>query len=77
MAIQGSRRLYECIAPAKPSKSRMPFLHWLLAFAYYAATSVAVWVEGSGRDYLSCVLFFQFPGIITNSGLQALFYRQT
>jgi 3-oxo-5-alpha-steroid 4-dehydrogenase 3 len=47
LAIQGSRRLYESIAPAKPSKSRMPFLHWLLAFAYYAATSVAIWIEGS------------------------------
>ncbi|OXV07051.1 hypothetical protein Egran_05183 [Elaphomyces granulatus] len=48
MAIQGSRRLYECIAIAKSSKSRMGFLHWLLAIAYYAATNVAVWIEGSG-----------------------------
>ncbi|KAK5125347.1 hypothetical protein LTR85_000456 [Meristemomyces frigidus] len=46
MTIQGSRRLYECLAFSKPSSSRMWFGHWLLGILFYAGMSVAVWVEG-------------------------------
>ncbi|KAK1819406.1 hypothetical protein LTR12_006232 [Friedmanniomyces endolithicus] len=46
LMVQGSRRLYESLEFAKPSKSRMWFVHWVLGVGFYTATSVAVWVEG-------------------------------
>ena len=49
MAIQTARRLFECIALSKPSKSKMLVAHWLLGFYYYALITVAVWIEGTGR----------------------------
>lgn len=45
MSLQGSRRLYECLAFLKPSSSRMWFGHWLLGILFYTGMSVAVWVE--------------------------------
>jgi 3-oxo-5-alpha-steroid 4-dehydrogenase 3 / polyprenol reductase len=47
LAIQGSRRLYECIALAKPSVSEMWIGHYLLGLVYYLAMGWAIWVEGS------------------------------
>jgi len=47
MLIQGVRRLFECIAFAKRSSSKMWIGHWILGLAFYACMSVAVWVEGS------------------------------
>lgn len=52
MTIQGSRRLYECLVFSKPSSSKMWFVHWLLGIAFYLATTVAIWVEGSGMYHL-------------------------
>lgn len=46
MAIQGSRRLYECITLTKPSTSKMGAAAYLLGVLFYLATGVAVWVEG-------------------------------
>lgn len=46
MCIQGSRRLYECLAISKPSASQMWFGHWLLGILFYVGTSIAIWVEG-------------------------------
>lgn len=46
--MQGSRRLWECIAFSKPSSSRMWFVHWILGLGYYLAAGVAIWIEGSG-----------------------------
>jgi len=46
VAIQGSRRLYESLEFARPSKSQMWFVHWILGIAFYTATTMAVWVEG-------------------------------
>lgn len=51
MAIQGCRRLYECIAISKPSSSRMWFVHWLLGIAFYVATNLALWIEGTGAEF--------------------------
>ncbi|GAB0134842.1 hypothetical protein EsDP_00003197 [Epichloe bromicola] len=48
MASQGSRRLFECFFVSKPGRTPMWIVHWALALAFYAAMSVAVWVEGSG-----------------------------
>ncbi|KAJ5774350.1 hypothetical protein N7457_009246 [Penicillium paradoxum] len=48
LAIQGSRRLWECITFSKPSSSRMWFVHWLLGLGFYLAAGVAIWIEGSG-----------------------------
>ena len=47
LAIQGSRRLYECIILTKPSLSEMWLGHYLLGLVYYLAMGVAIWVEGS------------------------------
>jgi len=46
LMVQGSRRLYESLEFAKPSKSRMWFVHWVLGIAFYTTTCMAVWVEG-------------------------------
>lgn len=46
MVLQASRRLYECLTLTKPSTSRMWIGHYAIGLAFYAAMSVAVWVEG-------------------------------
>jgi len=51
MSAQGVRRLLESIILAKPSASKMWFVHWLLGILFYTAISVAVWIEGAGRSY--------------------------
>lgn len=48
MLLQAARRLYESWAFAKPSKSTMWIVHWLLGQLFYVGISVAIWVEGSG-----------------------------
>jgi 3-oxo-5-alpha-steroid 4-dehydrogenase 3 len=52
LAMQGSRRLWECFVFAKPSTSKMWFVHWLLGLGFYLAAGVAIWIEGSGMDTL-------------------------
>jgi 3-oxo-5-alpha-steroid 4-dehydrogenase 3 / polyprenol reductase len=47
LAAQGSRRLYECISLAKPSRSHMWIGHYILGLLYYLAMGVAIWIEGS------------------------------
>ncbi|KAK6208189.1 hypothetical protein LQW54_007098 [Pestalotiopsis sp. IQ-011] len=48
MALQGTRRLYECFYVLRTtSSSKMWFVHWLLGCAYYLGIGVAVWIEGS------------------------------
>ena len=49
MSIQGVRRLLESSLLAKPSMSKMWFVHWLLGIAFYLAVSVSVWIEGAGK----------------------------
>lgn len=46
LAIQGSRRLYESITFAKPSRSQMWVGHYLMGLLYYMAMGVAIWIEG-------------------------------
>lgn len=46
MFVQGIRRLYECIAFSKPSSSRMWIGHYFIGLAFYAVTSVAIWIQG-------------------------------
>jgi 3-oxo-5-alpha-steroid 4-dehydrogenase 3 / polyprenol reductase len=48
MLLQAARRLYESWAFAKPSKSTMWIVHWVLGQLFYVGISVAVWVEESG-----------------------------
>ncbi|KAL1854349.1 3-oxo-5-alpha-steroid 4-dehydrogenase [Diaporthe australafricana] len=48
MLLQAARRLYESWAFAKPSKSTMWIVHWLLGQLFYVGISVAIWIEGSG-----------------------------
>lgn len=50
MSAQGIRRLAESLIFAKPSASRMWFVHWVLGIAFYAAIGVAVWIEGAGKS---------------------------
>jgi len=49
MALQGTRRLYECITLTKPSQSKMWFGIWLLGIAYYIFMGISVWIEGIGE----------------------------
>ncbi len=49
MSIQGVRRLLESSMFAKPSTSKMWFVHWLLGIAFYLAVGVSVWIEGAGE----------------------------
>ncbi len=52
MAIQGSRRLCECITLTKPSKSKMWIGLWLIGLGYYFAMGISVWIEGIGTFLL-------------------------
>jgi 3-oxo-5-alpha-steroid 4-dehydrogenase 3 / polyprenol reductase len=45
---QGCRRLVECVQGPK-SASRMWIVHWFIGVAYYAATNIAIWIEGSSE----------------------------
>lgn len=49
MALQGSRRLFECFAVVKAGRSSMWAVHWVLGLAFYTTMSVVVWIEGSGE----------------------------
>lgn len=49
MMFQATRRLWECYAIMKPSKSTIWFVHWLMGLAYYLGVSIAIWIEGSGN----------------------------
>lgn len=46
LLIQSARRLYECLDLPSSSESQMFVGHWAMGMAFYAATSVAVWIEG-------------------------------
>lgn len=54
LLVQGCRRLYESLSLSREdifsientSTSKMFGGHWVLGLAFYAATSVAIWVEG-------------------------------
>jgi len=46
MTTQGTRRLWESIALAKPSDSKMWPVHWVLGVAFYIAMGMSIWVEG-------------------------------
>ncbi|KAF3012938.1 hypothetical protein E8E15_004189 [Penicillium rubens] len=84
LAVQGSRRLWECFVFSKPSSSQMWFMHWLLGLAFYLAAGVAIWIEGSGTlltENLSIAhlqmtnapslrTFFLVPLFLVTSGLQ-------
>ena len=50
MSAQGVRRLVESAIFAKPSMSKMWFVHWILGIAFYTAIGVAVWIEGAGKS---------------------------
>lgn len=52
MALQGTRRLYECFFVVKPGRSPMLFAHWALGIAFYTAMSISVWIHGSGTSLL-------------------------
>ena len=46
MALQGIRRLRECFAFSKQSKSSMWIFHWVVGVIFYVATGIAIWIEG-------------------------------
>jgi 3-oxo-5-alpha-steroid 4-dehydrogenase 3 / polyprenol reductase len=46
MAIQGIRRLWECLVLTKRSQSKMWVFHWLVGVLFYIATGVSIWIEG-------------------------------
>lgn len=46
MTVQGTRRLWESITLAKPSESKMWFVHWILGIGFYIVMGISIWVEG-------------------------------
>lgn len=46
MALQGTRRLWECLMLTKPSQSTMWVFHWLAGILFYIATGMSLWIEG-------------------------------
>jgi len=46
MALQGTRRLWECLILTRPSQSTMWVFHWLAGVLFYIATGVSLWIEG-------------------------------
>ncbi|KAJ5477399.1 hypothetical protein N7539_007543 [Penicillium diatomitis] len=60
LAIQGSRRLWECLIFAKPSTSKMGIAHWLLGVVHYIAVGIAIWIEGSGAILTSSLTLADF-----------------
>ncbi|OGE58488.1 hypothetical protein PENARI_c001G11252 [Penicillium arizonense] len=84
LAMQGSRRLWECINFSKPSSSQMWVVHWVLGLGFYLAAGVAIWIEGSGTlltqdltihhlqitNAPSMRTFFLVPLFLVASGLQ-------
>lgn len=46
MALQGTRRLWECLVLTKPSQSTMWIFHWLVGVLFYVATGVSIWIHG-------------------------------
>lgn len=54
LALQGLRRLYECMYVLKAGKSGMLLAHWLVGVVFYLLMSVAVWIDHAGK--LCCVL---------------------
>lgn len=86
MQLQAMRRLYECFAVMKPSKSTMWFVHWVLGLGFYLGVSMAIWVEGSGTwsaqrlsiELKGCLLkcVWQGPSCTTNCRSQVTARRQ-
>ncbi|KAK2604234.1 hypothetical protein N8I77_007180 [Diaporthe amygdali] len=68
MLLQAARRLYESWAFAKPSKSTMWIVHWVLGQLFYVGISVAIWIEGSGA-----ILQNQLPSFTLDLTAGALF----
>lgn len=50
MALQGARRLWECFFVMRPGTSPMLAVHWVAGLGFYAAMSMAIWVEGSSTS---------------------------
>jgi len=46
VALQGSRRLYECISLRRPSATKMSDPAWILGIAFYLVLGIVQWVEG-------------------------------
>lgn len=65
MLLQAARRLYESWAFAKPSKSTMWVVHWLLGQLFYVGISIAIWIEGSGMFCCSRATFPEGLGLLT------------
>lgn len=50
MALQGGRRLYECLRVIRPGETPVPLFHWALGLVYYTVLGVAAWIHGSGAS---------------------------
>ncbi|KAI1857603.1 uncharacterized protein JN550_013115 [Neoarthrinium moseri] len=76
MAMQGTRRLYECLFVMRASSSGMWIVHWALGCAYYLCIGISVWIEGSAappgqvynRTLLCGVLFVAINLGVTADG---------
>ena len=67
--VQGSRRLYECLAFSRPSKSTMWVGHWILGMGFYVGLNLAIWIEGTKalktHEFTLVDLSIQAPSVRT------------
>lgn len=70
MLLQGTRRMLESYTYTSTSKSTMWVAHWLLGLAYYAATNIAIWVEGLDKQLDLWAAAVLVPAILTAHVLQ-------
>lgn len=50
MVTQAGRRLFECVTLGARSQTSMWVGHWLVGLGFYAAMSIAVWIEGPRKS---------------------------
>lgn len=67
MTLQGTRRLYECVALTKPSEAKMWVGHWLIGIGFYIAMGAAVWVEGIRESTINSPILLGRANVDINS----------
>ncbi|KAE9379211.1 3-oxo-5-alpha-steroid 4-dehydrogenase-like protein [Stipitochalara longipes BDJ] len=76
MAIQGTRRLYECIAFVKPTQSKMWAGMWIIGMAFYVCMGISVWIESTASLQLteSRGILLQFSAPTAKTSLAILMF---
>ena len=77
---QGCRRLYECHAFSRPSKSTMWVGHWAIGLAFYVGLNIAIWIDYklpnhpafhltlTPHYFAECIIYLSLAGMAAPSG---------